>query len=203
MKKIMIMGFLVLFLAPMVWAQETIEAPVWNVGDKWEFTGNTSTEIIGVEETNYVMKYSDRTGDYLSILEKSTLNRTHTLEGEKRKVYRGGRKRLLNFPLSVGKKWKDTFSSRARGSTIAADENLYYETYTILGWENIKVKAGEFKAIKLEYKQEGKSSRGDSWEGKAWYWYSPEAKYFVKCEYDRSMVWREFRDWELVSFHLK
>jgi hypothetical protein len=34
MKKIMIMGFLVLFLAPMVWAQETIEAPVWNVGDK-------------------------------------------------------------------------------------------------------------------------------------------------------------------------
>jgi hypothetical protein len=149
------------------------------------------------------MKYSDRTGDYLSILEKSTLNRTHTLEGEKRKVYKGGRKRLLNFPLSVGKKWKDTFSSRARGSTIAADENLYYETYTILGWENIKVKAGEFKAIKLEYKQEGKSSRGDSWEGKAWYWYSPEAKYFVKCEYDRSMVWREFRDWELALFHLK
>ena len=36
MKK-MILGLLILFFAAVAWAQEKVEAPVWNIGDRWTF----------------------------------------------------------------------------------------------------------------------------------------------------------------------
>ena len=45
-KKIIFLGLLLVFLAAMVFAQEKIEAPVWNVGDKWAFTGNGNVEVV-------------------------------------------------------------------------------------------------------------------------------------------------------------
>jgi hypothetical protein len=88
----------------------------------------------------------------------------------------------------------------------------YQETFRVLGWEEVEVRAGKFKAIKLEYKIEtfvrelGWTPRGES---KAWYWYSPEMKNFVKCQYEKG--YKEAlsegkgarADWELVSYELK
>ena len=39
-------ALLILFLPAVVFAQEKVEAPVWNVGDKWVFTGGASIEVI-------------------------------------------------------------------------------------------------------------------------------------------------------------
>ena len=68
----------------------------------------------------------------------------------------------------------------------------YHETFRVLGWEEVEVRAGKFKAIKLEYKIE-LSLRGTmGWfsgtESKAWYWYSPEVKNFVKCQYEKDIL---------------
>jgi hypothetical protein len=89
----------------------------------------------------------------------------------------------------------------------------YRETFRVLGWEEVEIRAGKFKAIKLEYKIEpyvrvimGWVSQGES---KAWYWYSPAIKNFVKCEYGKgySEALREEKgtreNWELVSHELK
>ena len=88
----------------------------------------------------------------------------------------------------------------------------YRETFRVLGWEEVEVRAGKFKAIKLEYKIEpsvrsmvGWVSRGES---KAWYWYSPEVKNFVKCQYGKGYIdgidEKGARgNWELVSYELK
>jgi len=59
-------------------------------------------------------------------------------------------------------------------------------------------------ALKLEYKQEmAGQAGGRPKEGKAWYWYSPDVKYIVKCQYKKTDYWNALYDWELISFELK
>ena len=58
MKKIILSGCLILFLSTMVFAQDKIEAPVWNVGDKWVFTRDDTMEVIDADQTSYVVKHS-------------------------------------------------------------------------------------------------------------------------------------------------
>ena len=206
------LGCLILFLAPMVWAQEKVEAPVWNMGDKWVFDREGPMEVIGCDAQWYSVKFSggifpkDASG--IAVFERSTLNVKYLLEKDKRKDYRGFRKQILNFPLTLGKQWKDLFQ-RDEMETMAQVAVEYRETFRVLGWEEVQVRAGKFKAIKLEYKIE-KSVRGVAgWmptgESKAWYWYSPEVKNFVKCQYEKGYIeGRDERgDWELVSYELK
>ena len=72
----------------------------------------------------------------------------------------------------------------------------YQETFRVLGWEEVEVRAGKFKAIKLEYKIETSWRGNMGWipggESKAWYWYSPEVKNFVKCQYEKGYTGRDY-----------
>ncbi len=113
MKRIILLGLLLAFLAPMVSAQEKIEAPVWNVGDKWVFDREGPMEVIGSDAQCYSVKFSggifpkDASG--IAVFERSTLNVKYMLEKDRRKEYRGFRKKILNFPLTLGKQWKDLY----------------------------------------------------------------------------------------------
>ena len=216
MKKMILLGWLVLFLAPAVCAQEKIEAPIWNVGDKWVFDREGPTEVTGRDARYYSVQFSggifpkDASG--IAIFERSTLNVKYMLEGDQRKEYRGLRKKILNFPLTLGKQWKDLYQVNEYGKfgTVAVE---YQETFRCLGWKEVEVRAGKFNAIKLEYKIETASRSAMGWiprgESKAWYWYSPEAKNFVKCQYEKGysvaiIEEKEARaDWELVSYELQ
>jgi len=43
------LGWLIVFIPAMLFAQEKVEASVWNVGDKWVFTqGNI--EVVGADK---------------------------------------------------------------------------------------------------------------------------------------------------------
>jgi len=196
MKKIISLGWLVVFLPVMVFAQEKVEAPVWNVGDKWVFTGGATIEVIKADQSMYILNFSknicpqESAGYDRIAFEKSTLNRIHTIEADKLKNYTSYIKRRFNFPYNLGKEWKDTCIAKRYGAT-----GEYSETYRILGWENVEVKAGRFRSLKLVYTQET-----GGYEGQATYWYSPEVKYFVKCEYEPSYF--DFSNWELASFQL-
>ncbi len=210
MKKILFSGCLVLLVAHMVWAQEKIEAPVWNVGDKWVFTIGRKMEVIRTDENGYVVELANQA----VILEKSTLNRIFTLRGKKREVYKESQRRLFDFPLTIGKSWKDRYIAQLGAEdislntgksvvfTLGGDETIVFENYKVFGWEEVEVEAGKFKAIKMEYKREWDSSPGGMREGKAWYWYSPEVKNMVKVQYEKNQMWSKENDWELISFHL-
>jgi len=215
MKKMAFLGWLILFLAPTVFAQEKVEAPVWNAGDKWVFDREGPFEVIGCDAQCYSVKFAggifpkDASG--IAIFERSTLNINYMLERDQRKEYKGFRKKILNFPLTLGKQWKDLYQrdDTIGGARVPAD---YHETFRVLGWEEVDVRAGKFKAIKLEYKIETSVRRGIGWhpegESKAWYWYSPEVKNFVKCQYEKGYIEGldekgARRDWELVSYELK
>ena len=219
MKKIIFLAWLIVFLPAMVFAQEKIEAPVWNVGDKWVFDREGPIEVIGCDAQWYSVRFSggifpkDASG--IAIFDRSTLNVKYMLEKDRRKEYMGFRKKILNFPLTLGKQWKDLYQrdEEAASGMVAMVAAEYQETFRVLGWEEVEVRAGKFKAIKLEYKIETFVRTGRGWisqgESKAWYWYSPEVKNFVKCQYEKgySEAVREEKgargNWELVSYELK
>jgi len=216
MKKMVLLALLIVFLPAMVFAQEKVEAPVWNVGDKWNFTGDGSIEVVKVDPDGFILKFSDRIcmvetqGCSAILLEKYSRNRINAVEGDKRKKYVMGLSKILDFPLPTGKQWKSAYSSTE--VSRQSGHNYYYdysEIFKVLGLEDIEVRARKFRAIRLEYKRVVTSS---SWtfatigeEIKHQYWYSPEAKYFVKCQYDEDWMkgQKEVFNWELTSFQLK
>ena len=208
MKKMVLLVLLILFLPSLVFAQEKIEAPAWNVGDKWVFTAG-AMEIVNADQKSYTLKFSDdicileRQGLNVIILDKSTMNRIYVLEGNKPKKYTRGRAKILNFPIFVGKKWESAFSGTALYGLAGSlretcDEN---ESFKILGWEDIDVPAGKFKTVKMEYvRATVRCTYAPALDVKrqTFYWYSPEAKYFAKAKYDFSS--EIVKDWELISF---
>ena len=202
--------FLCVFLWPLifVYAQQEIEVPVWSVGDTWIFTAQGiaqgRVEVISADESTYTVTFShcmfDRTPSTV-IFDRSTLERVHYLEGDKRKNYDWARRRLFNFPLSVGKQWgKDKCSGlpiyNPDAPQIVRD---YSESYSVIGWEDVTVQAGQFRAIKFEYTQ---VVMYGARAGKAYFWFSPEVKYLVKCQIDKD-YWKTGFDYELVSFELR
>ena len=216
MKKSFLLGCLVIFLPAIVFAQEKVEAPVWNVGDKGTFAGDGIIEVIKADQNGYILKFSEgicifETQGFNTIFfDKSSLNRVNIIEGDKRTKYTRAYRKLFNFPFSIGEKWKYAYSSKALwgpGTGIVSCD--YSENFLLLGWEDVEVRAGRFKAIKLEYKRI-LNAANIRWanigeEIKNEYWYSPDAKYFVKCQYDKDWLKadKDIFNWELTSFQLK
>jgi len=197
MKKILILlSFFVVLIPVIVNGQGKVEAPVWNMGDTWNLTGDVTITVVNADENSYSVKYLTAGGESILICEKSSLNRLYSMDKDKRIPYEGRNKRLFNFPLEIGKGWKDKFTTKG-----AIKEYTYSETFTVLGWEDVVVQAGKFKTVKIEYKQ-GRADEPAK-EGKLWYWYSPDVKYMVKCQYEKSDYWDGLYDWELTSFKLK
>jgi hypothetical protein len=211
------LGLLIVYLPALVFAQEKVEAPVWNVGDKWTFTGDGSIEVVNADQSGYILNFSEGTCIYESqgfntiFFQKTSLNRINIVERDKRAKYARGYKKLFDFPLTIGKQWKDAYSTKTfYGLSAGRYSSDYSENFSALGWEDVGVRAGKFKALKLEYKRKltGSSSAfgGNIGEEiKNHYWYSPDVKYFVKCQYDKDWMKgsKEIFDWELTSFQLK
>lgn len=201
MKKIILLSFLVLFIPAMVCAQNRVNAPIWNVGDRWNLTGDVIISVANADENSYAVKYATAGGESILIYEKSSFSRLYVMDKDKRLKYEGRNKRLFNFPLEIGKSWTDKFTIKS--GTFGTQEFTVTETFTPLGWEDIQIQAGKFRAVKIEYKSEmpGQAA-GRPKEGKVWYWYSPEVKYMLKCQYDRTEYWDAIYDWELTSIKL-
>jgi len=196
MKKMILLSFLVLFIPAILYGQDRVEAPAWNVGDKWSLTGDVTILVVNADKISCSVKYLTAGGESVLIYEKPSLNRIYSMDKDKRIPYEGRNKRLFNFPLEIGKSWKDKFTTKA-----TFKEYTFIETFTALGWEDIVVQGGKFKSVKIEYKQ----ARDDepAREGKLWYWYSPDVKYMIKCQYEKSSYWDASYDWELTAFELK
>ena len=207
MKQILVSGLLILFCTGTVLAQDKIEAPNLNVGDKWIFNDGTTIQVIGKDENSYKIKFEKET----FLLDRATLNRISPVQG-KRQLNRGPLRKLLDFPLVIGKSWKDNYSTQLKwedeftsktGGYSMGDETLMFESYRVLGWEALEVHLEHLKTIKVEYKREWSSPNGGMREGKAWYWYSPEIKNIVRLQFDKSQVWSQCHDLLLESFSLK
>jgi len=210
MKGIVYWGLLILCFPTMLFAQEKVDAPVWNIGDKWIFSNKGAIEVVIADQNRYVLRFSEDICIIESqkfnaiVFDKSTFHRIYGLKGDTRKKYTNQLRKMFDFPLSPGKQWKDDeiYQTPLVSPFSMLGDSAYYEIFEVLGWEDVEVQAGKFRAIKVEV------SRGkppDRLWGKSLYWYSPEAKYFVKCQYDPNIedVIEEIVSWELSSFKVK
>ncbi len=64
MKKVACLGWLIVFLPAMVFAQEKIEAPIWNTGDKWVFDREGPMEVTGSDGCGTSGYLSSFQGEY-------------------------------------------------------------------------------------------------------------------------------------------
>jgi hypothetical protein len=194
----------------MTWAQEKVEAPAWNVGDKWVYHREGPMEVVGIDKNGYIVKFSggifQESQVGTAIFSASNLNILYLVKGTKSQEYVETRRKLFDFPLAIGKEWKDSFYRRVAQHT---------ETFSVVGWEEVEVRAGKFRALKLEFKLDvevtgairyGAMPVGPG--GTVNYWYSPEVKNLVKCKHQEGFMEgpNDFRvrpDWELESFQLK
>ena len=124
MKRIVCWGLIVLCFPSMLCAQDKVDIPVWNVGDKWVFNDTIGflkikgiIQVLKADQNTYTVKFSDdicvfeTQGFETIIFEKSTLHRIYTLKGNIREEYKKGRRTIFNFPLNPGKQWKDAYSA--------------------------------------------------------------------------------------------
>jgi hypothetical protein len=202
MKKLLFLIFLVLFIPAILWGQDKIDAPAWTVGDRWVLGDDVVITVASADQNSYSLKYTIGPTDSVIVYEKPSLTRLYYGAKDKRINYEGRNKRLFNFPMEIGKSWQDKYVEKP--TSLGAQETTYLETFTPLRWEEIAVAAGKFKAVKIEYKQEKLGQTGSQpKEGKVFYWYSPDVKYMLKCQYEKSDYWDEASDWELTAFKLK
>jgi hypothetical protein len=202
MKRAMILSCLVLLLAPMAWAQEKCEAPSWNIGDKWTYrdvTGSTFTDqVVRIEEDLFILKTEGLR--YLWGFDKKTLNSRFLIEESGRKIKNTSSfRKLYDFPIFVGKKWTYTSTDR---DPVANMEVTYISDLKIEGIEDITTPAGTFKAYRFHLKL---TNMGAGMSGWMRLWYSPEAKKWVKREFEKGLFWSVGRvqDVQLISYELK
>ena len=84
---------------------------------------------------------------------------------------------LFSFPLEAGKKWKSKTSYETSDCGPTSDDL----TAEVKGWEDIKVPAGKFRALRIEHNGFW-TSRCGSGRKLWWYWYVPSVKHFVRFE---------------------
>jgi hypothetical protein len=202
MKSAILLGLVILFLSAMAWAQEKVEAPIWNVGDKWAYKrvdGVTWTvEVVDVKEDLYILR-THGVQD-LSGYDKKSMNVKYSIEQSGRRLKATGyMNKLFDFPIFVGKKWTDTTTAMSSSRRV---EETYINDFKVEGAEEVITRAGTFKTLKIHYKQTNMFGRN----GWVVFWYSPEAKTWVKREVEKTDYWttiKWIKDAELTSFSLK
>ena len=230
MKKKIMLSCLILFFTSIVWAQEKCEAPIWNVGDKWTYmdvTGEIWTnEVVDSRKDLYTVKfggiqdtslglyegnvYPGLVPQNLYLFDKKTLNIKYVIERGGRYKYTNMFREFFNFPIFVGKKWREVTNGITGGI-----EYTLSNTFKIEGLEEVTTAAGTFNAFRIDWKLNfyilGKVyySLNCVWGETGfigWYrfWYSPKVKTWVKRESQTGQWWSDrtywYRNAELISY---
>ena len=179
------------------------DAPIWSINDSWGYVnaegGAWEIKVVKIEGNLFVVK---NTGDdSLLGIDKGSLQA---------KVYmtaKGKRSRdtelgdfQFKFPLEINKEW---------GQMITAVQPLghmpgnFSNSYRVIANEDITVRAGTFRAFKIELRQVFVSgTRADYSSKNAYIWYSPEIKKEVKVLYEGYNWGNKAKSYELTSYKL-
>lgn len=139
-----------------VYAQSVV-APALKAGDSWVYVDTVETGPQGWSRKTVTVTVERVDGDSMLVAnrqEGSTQpavehlvgldwSRTRDVNGKQQMV-----NRPLAFPLTQGKKWHIEYTeanpNRQHSSETIGDD------YAVVGWEDVQVPAGSFKAVKIE-----------------------------------------------------
>ncbi len=203
MRRMILLGCLFLCFVPMVFAQDKCEAPVWKTGDQWTFKradGSTFTnQVVDVTKDLFIIKTGSDPDRYGYDKETANLKFVVKEDGRQMKAANDMRK-LFNFPISVGKKWTDT-NSRRGASLSQQQEITFHVEFSVESIEDLTTAAGTFKTYRIRHKLTNMKSHNNGW---ILFWYSPDVKWWVKREVEKSNFWpNNLQKLELVSYELK
>jgi hypothetical protein len=158
---------------------------------------------VDVKEDLYVLKMG-RDPDLYGY-DKKTMNvKSLIKEGGGQFKFDIAWRKVLDFPMFVGKKWTDTtYSKQAQRLTGKRQtEVTYINEFNVEGFEDITTLAGTFKCYKIRLKQTNMSVSQSGW---VHYWYSPEVKIWIKRERENTPYWNSAwtENAELISYILK
>jgi len=146
-----------LLLLPVSVMAESIDAPTVKAGDSWVYRVTTEHGPQGwaQHEDDFSVEHVDASTIFLSVkpsgsqrepveqLAGADWSRSRDINGKQQVV-----NRPFAFPLEVGKKWELKYTEANPNRQHLSE--TFDTGYSVVGWEDIEVPAGKFKALKIE-----------------------------------------------------
>lgn len=207
----MVLSLLISGLAPAADEHASIIAPAVTVGDSWTYQytdvwknqpGNLNRmEVTAINESGIEVDIKRAASGALISHQRFSREMNPIDRG---KMHFAPAFIRYEFPLEPGKEWR----SDATGENAAVGRRWRYQVKgRAIGWEKIRVRAGEFEALKIVvtayYQGQEVGTNGGTGQLTETLWYSPAVNNFVKLEYqDTDWTGRIFnRDvWELTAY---
>jgi hypothetical protein len=189
--------------APQTSPGPVAEAPVFKVGDQWRWTGGGQRRIVAIDGQHTVTPYSSAACKNCRAHRDKNLTIVKIVDPEGNIVVDDSQvgHKMLDFPLTIGKRWDSNVLLVNRTTKVAEP---YKNTFHVEAYEDVTTKAGTFKAFRITQIQQRAHSSASHDAGRQWrasLWYSPAAKAFVKREVNTKVDWGA--DWELEAYSLK
>jgi len=178
----------------------SVGKPEWLVGFRWKYDVNESNkmseridEIVGTALTAHGPAFLLRDGSEETVRSMEDMGILETRENGAIMSHFDRSSNLFAWPLVAGKQWTAVYSIEdLESKKTRAVQRVRF----VAGSEVVKVPAGTFKAVKLEFY----ASRTGRLIGE--YWYSPETRWFVKTiSYESVNAY--YREEQLVSYKLE
>jgi hypothetical protein len=136
---------------------QSVQAPALKAGDSWVYVDTVESGPQGWSRKNETVTVERIEGDSVLVANKQDgssqpavehlvgldWSRSRDVNGKQQVV-----NRPLAFPLTQGKKWRVEYTE-ANPNRQHTSETFGSE-YTVVGWEDVQVPAGAFKALKIE-----------------------------------------------------
>ena len=193
--------------APSAQDPDTIKAPYVEPGDCWTYRAHglqnrepidTYEECVtfASKEKNVIVAVARIEGSDREIDTSYTLDwgSIVSVDGQ---ITPGGAS-IFRFPMRVGDRYSIDFTYRL--AVLGAWAGRSWYDIEVVGWEDVTVPAGTFRALRLEAR--GSTRRYDlgvTGPLRNTYWYAPKAQRWVKQEFDSKA--RQYRR-ELVKYKL-
>ena len=178
---------------------EAVKAPYVEVGDCWSFRAKNIENHGPIDEYEECITFVDRVKNVILALvtvkaDGREIETSYSTEWTPRTEISGlisspTKDRPPRFPLKVG----DTFTEendirRALLGAVAGHTTLNFK---VVGWEEVSVPAGKFRALKIEGRGTTvRSDSGQSIEVSRDLWYVPEVARFAKIRFESHLPGR-------------
>lgn len=178
-----VLGALIVSLASSWSNAQGVSAPQYRLGDSWTYreTDNFTrldrgTIVSEVTRANDSVQLATRTNDG-RVLGTAALDSSGALKAGAINARAAGELNpslaLRPFPLTEGKRWSQTVS---RADPATQSKRSLRISGRVIGWETVRVPAGEFKALRIEREMnlgDADAFRGESLRHET-EWYVPE-----------------------------
>ena len=175
-------------LASAAQSEETVPRPDVRVGDRWTYRA-TGFQIQGFERFEVAVTFVDQTTIHTVYTGKgdkeadTTWTREWNLVADPDGIVFRPSSLTFRFPMKVGDRREYEFETLV--SRGAARRAVNWRSNRIVGWEDVEVPAGKFRALKIEI--EGYTQRMDVVGVRATsgaeFWYVPRVERWVKAIY--------------------